>query len=89
MTIIFYKMHGGGRMCGERNRLKNTGVQKKKVRGWGQGWCWAFIKSMCTMYKLDKLTLQASNSCVFESFHYLLHGHSSNAKHQCFQPERI
>ena len=45
-TIIFYKNLGGGRMCVERNRLKSAGIKKKmKV--------WAFIKSMCTMYKLD------------------------------------
>lgn len=44
MTIIFYKMHGGGRMCGERNRLKNTGVQKKKSEGVGSGLVLGFHK---------------------------------------------
>lgn len=36
--------------------------------------------------KILKLTLQASNSYVFENFHYLLHERNSNAVHQCFQP---
>lgn len=38
--------------------------------------------------KHEGLTLQASNNCAFENFHFLLHGHSSNATHQHSQPEK-
>lgn len=36
-----------------------------------------------------RLTLLASNNCVSENVHYLLHGHNSNEVHQYFQPERM
>lgn len=36
-------------------------------------------------YLCRSLTLQASNNCVSESFHFLLHGHSSSVTHQHFQ----